>query len=50
MSDDDKEEGLFKRLKNNENAQKGLIGGDDKDMDKKQQQQQQYRHKTTKCF
>ena len=38
MSDDDKEEGLFKSLKNIENAQKGLIGGDNKDKDKKTQQ------------
>ena len=29
---------MFKRLKNIENAQKGLIGGDDKDKDKKKQQ------------
>ena len=34
----DKKESLFKRLKNIENAQKGLIGGDDKDKDKKIQQ------------
>ena len=38
MSDDDKEEGLFKSLKNIENVQKGLIGGDDRDKDKKNQQ------------
>ena len=35
VSEDDKKESLFKRLKNIENAQKGLIGGDDKDKDKK---------------
>ena len=29
---------MFKRLKNIENAQKGLIGVDDKDKDKKKQQ------------
>ena len=35
LSEDDKEEGLFKRLKNIENVQKNLIKDDDKD--KKQQ-------------
>ena len=33
---------MFKRLKNIENAQKGLIGGDDIDKDKKTTKQQQY--------
>ena len=38
LSEDDKREGLFKRLKNIENAQKYLIKNDDKDdKDKKQQ-------------
>ena len=50
LSEDDKKERLFKTLKNIENAQKGLIGGDDKDKDKKTTKQQQYRHKTTKCL
>ena len=31
LSEDDKKEGLFKRLKNIENAQKGLINGNNKD-------------------
>ena len=31
LSENDKEEGLFKRLKNIENAQKGLIKDNDKD-------------------
>ena len=31
LSENEKEEGLFKRLKNIENAQKGLIKDDDKD-------------------
>ena len=30
LSEDDKKEGLFKRLKNIENAQKGLINGNNK--------------------
>ena len=30
LSEDDKRQGLFKRLKNIENAQKGLINGNDK--------------------
>ena len=30
LDKDDKKEGLFKRLKNIENAQKGLINGDNK--------------------
>ena len=52
----DKKEGLFKRLKNFENAQKGLINGDnknkskDEDEDEKKQQQQQHRYKTVKCL
>ena len=38
LSEDDKKEGLFQRLKNVENAQKNLIKNDDKDdKDKKQQ-------------
>ena len=41
---------MFKRLKNIENAQKGLIGGDDIDKDKKTTKQQQYWHKTAKCL
>ena len=35
LDKNDQKEGLFKRLKNFENAQKGFIGGDDKDNDKK---------------
>ena len=35
LSEDDKKERLFKRLKNIENDQKGLIGGNDEDKDKK---------------
>ena len=35
LREDDKKEGLLKRLKNIENAQNGLIGVDDKDKDKK---------------
>ena len=31
----DKKEGLFKRLKNIENAQKGLTNGDNKNKDKR---------------
>ena len=52
----DKKEGLFKRLKNFENAQKGLINGDnknkskDEDEDEKKQRQQQHRYKTVKCL
>ena len=37
LDKNDLKEGLFKRPKNIENIQKGLIGGDDKDKDKKQQ-------------
>ena len=37
LDKNDQKEGLFKRSKNIENMQKGLIGGDDKDKDKKQQ-------------
>ena len=37
--DNNNKKRLFKRLKNIENAQKGLIGGDDKDKDKKKQKQ-----------
>ena len=47
--EEDKKEGLFKKLKNNENAQKGLINGDIKNEDKKTTKQQ-HRHKTTKCL
>ena len=37
LSEEDKEEGLFKRLKDIENAQKNLVKNDDKDdKDKKQ--------------
>ena len=43
LSEDDKKEGLFKRLKNIENTQKNLIRNDDQDdkddKDKKQQTQ-----------
>ena len=35
LDKNDQKEGLFKRLKNFENAQKGFIRGDDKDNDKK---------------
>ena len=45
--EEDKKEGLFKRLKSIENAQKGLINGDIKNEDKKTTKQQ-HRHKTTK--
>ena len=45
--EEDKKEGLFKKLKNIENAQKGLINGDIKNEDKKTTKQQ-HRHKTTK--
>ena len=45
--EEDKKEGLFKRLKSIENAQKGLINGDFKNEDKKTTKQQ-HRHKTTK--
>ena len=38
LSEDDKKEGLFKRLRNIENTQKNLIRNDNKnDKDKKQQ-------------
>ena len=47
--EEDKKEGLFKKLKNIENAQKGLINGDIKNEDKKTTKQQ-HRHKTTKCL
>ena len=54
LDKNDKKEGLFKRLKNFENAQKGLINGDNKnkskDEDEKKQQQQQHRYKTVKCL
>ena len=47
----DQKEGLFKRLKNIENAQKKLIRGDDKDdknnKDKDKKTKQQHRYKTT---
>ena len=64
LSEDDKE-GLFKRLKNIENAQKKLVRDDDNesiyytprskfddknDKYKKTPTKQQYRHKTTKCL
>ena len=35
LDKNDQKEGLFKRLKNFENEQKGFIVGDDKDNDKK---------------
>ena len=39
LSENDKKEGLLKRLKNIEIALKGLIGGDEKDKDKQKTQQ-----------
>ena len=39
LSEDGQKEGLLKRLKNIEIAQKGLIGGDDKDKDQQKTQQ-----------
>ena len=47
LSEDDKAEGLFKRLKNIENAQKNLIKNDDKDDKDKETNN---RHKTSKCL
>ena len=47
LDKDDKKEGLFKRLKNIENAQKNLIKNDDKDDKDKETNN---RHKTSKCL
>ena len=48
--EENKKEGLFKRLKNIEKTQKGLINSDNENKDKKTTEQQQRRHKTTKCL
>ena len=66
LDKDDQKEGLVKRLKNIENAQKNLIRGNDNESiyytprsqfysdhykgQDKKKQQQQHRHKTTKCL
>ena len=66
LDKDDQKEGLFKRLKNIEKAQKDLIRGNDNESifytprsqfdskhdkdDDKKTTKQQHRHKTTKCF
>ena len=63
LDKDDQEEGLVKRLKNIENAQKNLLRDDDNEIiyctprsefddkdDKYKKKQQQYRLKTTKCL
>ena len=48
--EENKKEGLFKRLKNIEKTQKGLINSDNENKDKKTTEQQQRRRKTTKCL
>ena len=51
LDKDDQKEGLFKRLKNIENAQKNEINNKDKQEDQKTTTtKQQYRVKTTKCL
>ena len=62
LDKDDQKEGLFKRLKNIENAQKNLIRDDNNesiyytprsefdDKNDKYKKNQQCRHKTTKCL
>ena len=64
MDKDDQKEGLFKRLKNIENAQKNLIRDDDnesiyytprsqfdsKDDKDEEKKKKKHRHKTTKCL
>ena len=66
LDKDDQKEGLFKRLKNIENAQKDLIRGNDEESiyytprsqfdsehdkdEDKKTTKQQHRHKTTKCL
>ena len=62
LDKDDQKEGLFKRLKNIENAQKNLIRDDNNesiyytprsefdDKNDKYKKSQQCRHKTTKCL
>ena len=53
LDKDDQKEGLFKRLKNIENAQKNIInnkGNKDKDIKIKKTTKQQHRYKITKCL
>ena len=66
LDKEDQKEGLFKRLKNIENAQKDLIRGNDEESiyytprsqfdsehdkdEDKKTTKQQHRHKTTKCL